>query len=67
MEKAQGSMGSHPLGRGAHVQEEHGACEGRYLFKRDMMLVNGDTYSGNDVTIPNECLNPYIKPLLLSL
>ena len=37
MEQAQRSMGSYPLGREAHVQEEHDAYEERHLFKRDML------------------------------
>ena len=37
------------------------------MFKMNMMLVKGDTCLGNDVTIPKGCLDPYIKPLLLSL
>ena len=67
VDQAQGSMGSHPLGREAPVQEEHDACEGRHLFKRDIMLVKGGNCSGSDVTIPKGCLDPYIKPLLLLL
>ena len=43
MDQAQESMGSHPLGREAPVQEEHEACERRHMFKRDMMLVKGGT------------------------
>ena len=67
MDQAQGSMGLYPLGGEAHVQEEHDACEGRHLFKSDMMPVKGGTYLGNDVTIPKGYLDPYIKHLLLSL
>ena len=67
MDQAQKSMGSHPLGREAHVQEKHDACEGRHLFKRDMMRVKGETCSGNDVTVSRGFLDPNIKPLLLSL
>ena len=43
MDQAQGSMGSHPLGRKTPIQEEHDACEGRHPFKRDMMLVKKRT------------------------
>ena len=65
MDQAQGSMGSHPLGRKRPIQEEHDACKGRQLFKRDMMLVKGGTCSGNDVTIPKGCLYKASPPLIV--
>ena len=42
-------MGSHPLGREVHIQEEHDDFEGRHLFKRNMIFLKGGTCSRSDV------------------